>query len=88
MANKYSDMTLKVLLKEQELIVEAIKEKQAAERASFRAEMEEKATMLGLSLSELFGGRSTNGVRTPVKVKYRNPKDPSQTWSGRGRMAS
>jgi DNA-binding protein H-NS len=87
MANKYRDMTLKALLKEQELIAEAIKEKQAAERASFKAEMEEKAAMLGLSLGELFGGRSTKGVRTPAKVKYRNPKDPSQTWSGRGRMA-
>jgi DNA-binding protein H-NS len=88
MASKYADMTLKALMKEQDLIAEAIREKQAAERASFKAEMEEKAAMLGLSLSELFGGRSAKGVRTPVKVKYRNPKDPSQTWSGRGRMAS
>jgi DNA-binding protein H-NS len=24
------------------------------------------------------------GVRGPVAPKYRNPKDPSQTWAGRG----
>lgn len=28
---------------------------------------------------------ASNGARATVQPKYRNPKDPQQTWSGRGR---
>jgi DNA-binding protein H-NS len=39
------------------------------------------AAKAGFSIDELFGGRvGKKGV-----AKYRNPKDPAQTWTGRGR---
>jgi len=41
----------------------------------------------GYSIEELFGGkaasRSTKGSK--VAPKFRNPADPSQTWTGRGK---
>ena len=42
--------------------------------------MAEKA---GFSLNDLFGKRSTR--KGSGEVKYRNPKDTAQTWTGRGR---
>ena len=43
--------------------------------------LEEKAREMGFSLSEL-----TKGVKKPKSpAKYRNPENPEQTWSGRGR---
>jgi DNA-binding protein H-NS len=42
----------------------------------------------GLDLDDVMGTRSRGrgGVRGKAKQKYRNPADPSQTWSGRGRQ--
>ena len=36
----------------------------------------------GLSIHDLFG----KGHKGAVSVKYRDPKDPENTWTGRGRM--
>jgi DNA-binding protein H-NS len=40
----------------------------------------------GYTLEDVFGGRKA-GRRTvsKVKPKYRNPAEPSQTWTGRGK---
>src|ERR1700722_5795836 len=60
------------------------------------AEIAEKVSArrreLEMQLSELThndprgsrGKARGRGVRGPVAPKYRNPKDPSQTWAGRG----
>lgn len=41
----------------------------------------------GYTVEELFGTRGRKTRRTGAKVppKYRNPADPAQTWSGRGK---
>lgn len=61
------------------------KEKDAALKAA-----EQAARAHGFSLADLgvAGGKgrrkgAARGAKTPAK--YRNPDDPSQTWSGRGR---
>ena len=38
----------------------------------------------GFTLEELVGD-SKGKTRMPAKVKYRDPKNPSNTWAGRGR---
>ena len=38
----------------------------------------------GLTVSEVLGKKRKSRT-SPVPAKYRNPDDPSQTWSGRGR---
>jgi DNA-binding protein H-NS len=40
----------------------------------------------GYSFEDIFGqGRAKNRRTGPVAPKYRNPADPAQTWSGRGK---
>src|SRR6476620_9788101 len=89
-STKYQKMSLKDLIAERDEINAAIAEKQATEREAFKIEMQEKAAQLGLDLADLFGGkkRSANNGASKVAAKYQNPKDPSETWSGRGRPDS
>ncbi len=76
-------MSLKELLALEAKITAAIDEKRVSERQEMKAKLEEMARASGFSTAELFGGRKGKGGK--VAPKYRNPKDPSQTWTGRGR---
>jgi DNA-binding protein H-NS len=59
-------------------------ERQASERVALRQKMGEMAEASGMSLDALFGkGRKSKGN---VAHKYRDPKNPENTWTGRGRM--
>jgi DNA-binding protein H-NS len=75
-------MSLKELVSLDAKIKAAIGEKRVSERHDLKAKMEELARASGFSVGELFGHKSKGGKGVP---KYRNPKDPSQTWTGRGR---
>lgn len=69
------------------------------ERAKARQEelAKDKATKLrerisamvkaeGLAIEDVIGGGAgRRGPRRKVKPKYRNPADPGQTWTGRGK---
>ena len=88
--SNYQKMSLKALIAERDKIGAAIEQKLSAEREAFRTEVEEKASMLGMDLRALFGKKRrapVNGGRDRAAVKFRNPKNPSETWSGRGRPA-
>jgi DNA-binding protein H-NS len=76
-------MSLKELTTLHARVQAAIDEKRVTARHQMRAKMERMARASGFSVVELFGGRTGRG-RT-VAPKYRNPKNPSQTWTGRGR---
>ncbi len=67
---------------------EAMIAAQAAEKKALREELEALANRRGLSLEEVLGTvrPAAKGKGGKVPVKYRNPKDPSQTWTGRGRQ--
>jgi DNA-binding protein H-NS len=59
-------------------------EKQNSERSALRMKMAEMAKQHGLSIEEVLGkGRKGKGSVAP---KYRDPKNPENTWTGRGRM--
>jgi DNA-binding protein H-NS len=59
-------------------------EKRNSERAGLRQKMADMAKEHGLSLDEVLGkGRKGKGT---VAVKYRDPNNPANTWTGRGRM--
>lgn len=93
MASKYAKMSLADLIAERDEINAVIEEKRGAEKDTFMAEVQAKATQLGLDLGAMFGARpkktsTASGARTPAKIKYQNPKDPTETWTGRGRPAS
>jgi len=59
----------------------AISEKVNARRAELETELSRLHLVDGRG-----GAKATRrgGPRGPVAPKYRDPKDPSQTWSGRG----
>jgi len=60
-------------------------EKQSSERAELREKLTEMAKDAGFDIHELFG-RGRGGSRGKVAVKYRDPSNSSNTWTGRGRM--
>ncbi len=69
---------------------ELIGRKQQEAVSSAKAEIEKIAADVGMSVEELLGlqaGKAKKVVKEkkPVPVKYRNPKDHTQTWSGRGK---
>jgi DNA-binding protein H-NS len=59
----------------------AIIEKVTARRHELEAELSGLALIDGRRATK--AGRR-HGSRGPVAAKYRNPKEPSQTWAGRG----
>ena len=73
------------LLELSELVEIAIAERRAEEAKSVKEQLEALAEESGFSLSDLVGGKKQRGRKGSAVVKYRNPKDSSQTWSGRGR---
>lgn len=60
-----------------------IAEKQAAERMALKHQLAEMAKAQGFSLDEVMG-KARKGKGT-VPIKYRDPKNPENTWTGRGR---
>jgi len=75
--------------------LEQIQQEHEQSRLAKRADLEKQLMALGYGAAKKRGrakGASNgaarlNGKKGSVKVKYRDPKT-SETWSGRGRMAS
>jgi DNA-binding protein H-NS len=61
-------------------------EKQANERAEIKAKLTTMAKEAGFDIHDLFGRGRGTAKGSKVAPKYRNPKNPSETWTGRGRM--
>ncbi|MCW1956742.1 MAG: H-NS histone family protein [Roseobacter sp.] len=74
---------LKSLKKQVDLAIEHC---EVRKRQDALAKIEETAKGLGFSLAELTGRQDAPKTRAKAAIKYRNPNDTSQTWSGRGRQ--
>lgn len=72
-------------LAEMELRIQRAKaERQDADRTALRQKVIELVKAQGFEMSDLFGkGRKGKGS---VAIKYRDTKNPDNTWTGRGRM--
>lgn len=73
-----------------ELIAQASRQKaklQRDRRDEVKARLTRIAREEGFAIEELFGAARARSrtAGTKVAAKYRNPADPSQTWSGRGK---
>lgn len=76
-------MSRKELLKLKRDVEKAIRAAEQKDKRKALEAAERAAAEFGFSLSELSGAVKTRGSKaTP---KYRNPDNPSQTWTGRGR---
>ena len=60
-------------------------EKQNAERNGLGQRLSDMAKEHGFDIHDLFGKGVRRGKGT-VAIKYRDPKNPENTWTGRGRM--
>lgn len=55
------------------------------ERSEAKQKVAALAGDLGFSVGELFSSGRGRGTAGKSGIKYRNPKNPSETWTGRGR---
>ena len=76
--NQLNELISKAQLRQTELRKEKVVKLREKIHALIKAE--------GYSFEDIFGqGRAKNRRTGPVAPKYRNPADPAQTWSGRGK---
>ena len=86
-ASRLDKMQIKDLNELKVRIDKIIAAKQAGERDALRAKLVALAETSGFSLGDIVranGVRSTKGRKVPIKFK--NPGNSSEVWSGRGRM--
>jgi DNA-binding protein H-NS len=63
--------------------------REKSDKEALLRNLEAAAAEAGFTLAELVrGGRGGGGASSggKVPVKFRNPADPSETWTGRGRQ--
>jgi len=82
MAKDIENLSLTELKQLRKDVDTAISSYHDREKAKAREVLEEKAKELGFSLDDIVGKKTRRSKPTP---KYRNPEEPSETWSGRGR---
>ena len=82
---KLSDKELKAL---RQRIENELKNSRTRALAAATQELQDAVQKIakkhGLTVSEVLG-RKRKSRTSPVPAKYRNPNNPGQTWSGRGR---
>ncbi len=75
--NQLADLISRAQARQEELVNEKATKLREKINAMVKAE--------GFGLDEVLGRNVRGKVRAKVKPKYRNPADPAQTWSGRGK---
>lgn len=81
--NELDGLSYKQLLDLKDKVEKAIIAKRDEERADVKAALAELAEKRGFSLEDLIGARRGKGKT--VAVKYINPDNRAETWTGRGR---
>ncbi len=80
--SKHSLEDLKALKKDVE---KAIGDFTKRKRSEAMKEIQAVAKKHGLSVDDIVGGKA-KGKKSKAPAKYRNPANPDQEWSGRGRQ--
>lgn len=80
-----TEMSRKELLQLQSDVAKALKDAEMRDRRKARIAAEQVAAKYGYTLNELLKSSKSTSSRPPLPPKYRNPENPEQTWSGRGR---
>lgn len=87
MAINIENMSRKELEKLQIEIEKTLVQLAKTEKKEAKLAAEKAAAKFGFTLAELTGtSGKARASKAPVAPKYANPKDESQTWSGRGRQ--
>src|SRR5437667_12811432 len=80
------NMSFAELAAMQARIERAKAERLSADRAVLKQKIADMAKEHGFDMRELFDGRMGKGKRGKSAVKYRDPSNAANTWTGRGRM--
>jgi len=83
-AKNIENMSYAELAAMQARIVRARAEKQNSDRAALRHKLTALAKHHGFDIRDLLRGRRK--AKGSVAAKYRDPHNPGNTWTGRGRM--
>jgi DNA-binding protein H-NS len=83
-ANDLEKMSFAELTELERRIARLKSQKQETERSTLRQKLTSIAKEHGFDIRELIAGRGKGGGKVPPK--YRDPKNPQNTWTGRGRM--
>jgi DNA-binding protein H-NS len=81
-----AELTFEQLSKVAEAVQNQLNAKRHELREQLRQELIEKARQLGVDPRELLPAQKSRVNPSEVKPKYRDTRDPTQTWSGRGRV--
>ena len=89
MANvNYDKMDMKQLLEHETRLKRAMASARDREKSEAKQKVDAVLKGFGFSFADVYGGR--NGARGgkigKVPPKYRNPDNPAETWTGRGRQ--
>jgi DNA-binding protein H-NS len=81
-------MSYQELLETRNKIDSALVKRRAEERRDVKAKIAALAESSGFDIGELMGGKAKGSKLAGKKVaaKFAHPKDPSLTWTGRGRQ--
>jgi DNA-binding protein H-NS len=82
---KVDNLSLKDLLELEIRVRRAIAVARERDKSEAKQKVENMLKGMGLSFGDVFGGRG-GGKGGKVAPKYRNPDNPSETWTGRGRQ--
>ena len=80
--NALGKMSYPQLLRAERRVARLKSERQNKERAAVRVKAIALAKAHGFEIDDLFG----RGRKRKVLVKYRDPNNPANTWTGRGLM--
>lgn len=81
-ADRLQKLSFKQLADLRAKVDDLISKKRESERHELLTKLEDEAQKHGFTTSELFGKGIRKGKKAPIK--YQNPKNPNETWSGRG----
>ncbi|MCU6496556.1 H-NS histone family protein [Rugamonas sp. A1-17] len=82
-----SNMSSADLRNLQEQVKRELKQRESQDLAKAREQILAIAQSVGVPLKDLVGGGGGSRVKTgSVAPRYRNPSDPTQLWTGRGRQ--
>lgn len=82
---KLAEMTYSELEEHRKELETAMKAIEKAQRADAKKAINQVAKDYGYTVEELFNTSRRKGLRSAPSPKYRNPENPEQTWTGRGR---
>jgi len=78
-------LSLKELLDHEAKVKKAIAHARERDKTEAKQKVDAVLKGMGFSFGELYGGRGS-GKGGKVAPKYRNPDNPAETWTGRGRQ--